>query len=109
MAERRMVRVTTVANPVTARILAAQLGAEGVVWQLRGGGNDGLYPVGPVELLVDADDEATAREVLAEFHDDEIEFHRAGRRSRRGRTAVAALLVAALVAATFGRLLLVLL
>jgi hypothetical protein len=57
-----MVRVTTVANPVTARILAAQLGAEGVVWQLRG--MDDLYPLGPVELLVDEADFEVAREVL---------------------------------------------
>ena len=97
-----MVRVTTVANPVTARILAAQLGAEGIVWQLRGG-NDGIYPFGPVELLVDEDDEAAAREVLAHFHDDEIDFHRSGARARRGRVAIAALLLAALAAATFGR------
>jgi hypothetical protein len=57
-----MVRVTTVANPVTARILAAQLGAEGVVWELRG--VNVLYPVGPVELLVDEDDVDVARDVL---------------------------------------------
>ncbi|HLM64374.1 MAG TPA: hypothetical protein VK306_08765 [Acidimicrobiales bacterium] len=54
--------MTTVANPLTARILAAQLGAEGVVWQLRGA--DDLYPVGPVELLVDETDLEVAREVL---------------------------------------------
>ena len=100
-----MVRVTTVANPVTARILAAQLGAEGIVWQLRGGA-DGPYPVGPIELLVGEDDEVVAREVLAQFTDDEIEFHRSGARSRRWRVAVATLLLAALAAATFGRVLL---
>lgn len=54
----------TVADPVTARILAAQLGAEGVVWEIRG--NVGSpYPVGPVELLVDRDSLDLARELLA--------------------------------------------
>ena len=55
----------TVADPVTARILAAHLGAEGVVWEIRG--NVGSpYPVGPVELLVDRDSLELARQLLAE-------------------------------------------
>src|SRR4029453_15129406 len=59
-----MVSLTTVANPVAARILAAHLGAEGIVWQLRGD-VDGPYPVGPVEGLVPADDLEVARAVGA--------------------------------------------
>jgi len=64
-----MVLLTTVANPVTARILAAHLGAEGVVWQLRGN-VDGPYPVGPVELWVDEGDVDLARLLVAGEHDD---------------------------------------
>jgi hypothetical protein len=60
-----MVPLTTAANPFAARILAAHLGAEGIVWELRGN-VDGPYPVGPVEVLVAADDLAVAREVVTE-------------------------------------------
>jgi len=60
-----MVPLTTAANPFAARILAAHLGAEGIVWQLRGN-VDGPYPVGPVDVLVSVDDLALAREVVTE-------------------------------------------
>jgi Putative prokaryotic signal transducing protein len=60
-----MVSLTTVANPVAARILAAHLGAEGIVWELRGN-VDGPYPLGPVEVLVAADDLEMARQVVVE-------------------------------------------
>ena len=60
-----MVPLTTAANPFAARVLAAHLGAEGIVWELRGN-VDGPYPVGPVEVLVAADDLAVAREVVSE-------------------------------------------
>jgi len=60
-----MVPLTTAANPFAARVLAAHLGAEGIVWQLRGN-VDGPYPVGPVEVLVAEDDLALAREVVTE-------------------------------------------
>ncbi len=60
-----MVPLTTAANPFAARILAAHLGAEGIVWELRGN-VDGPYPVGPVEVLVAEDDLAFAREVVTE-------------------------------------------
>jgi hypothetical protein len=59
-----MVPLTTAANPLAARILAAHLGAEGIVWQLRGN-VDGPYPVGPVEVLVPADDLEVARALVA--------------------------------------------
>jgi Putative prokaryotic signal transducing protein len=75
-----MVPLTTAANPLAARILAAHLGAEGIVWQLRGC-VDGPYPVGPVEVLVPADDLEVARAVVASADpnpltviDDEPEF-----------------------------------
>ena len=104
MADGRMVRVTTVTNPMTARILAAQLGAEGIVWQLRGGGTDSLYPFGPVELLVDEDDVEVARELLADATSDEVEWRSSGRRAQRRLWAIAALLLAVLAVATFGRI-----
>ena len=64
-----MVPLTTAANPLAARILAAHLGAEGIVWQLRGN-VDGPYPVGPVEVLVPADDLELARAVVASADSD---------------------------------------
>lgn len=60
-----MVPLTTAANPFAARVLAAHLGAEGIVWELRGN-VDGPYPVGPVEVLVAQDDLDFAREVVTE-------------------------------------------
>ena len=66
-----MVPLTTAANPLAARILAAHLGAEGIVWQLRGN-VDGPYPVGPVEVLVPADDLELARAVVASADADAV-------------------------------------
>ncbi len=66
-----MVPLTTAANPLAARILAAHLGAEGIVWQLRGN-VDGPYPVGPVEVLVPADDLELARAVVANADSDPV-------------------------------------
>jgi hypothetical protein len=66
-----MVPLTTAANPLAARILAAHLGAEGIVWQLRGN-VDGPYPVGPVEVLVPADDLELARAVVASADIDPV-------------------------------------
>ena len=60
-----MVPLTTAASPFAARVLAAHLGAEGIVWELRGN-VDGPYPLGPVEVLVAEGDLAVAREVVAE-------------------------------------------
>lgn len=60
-----MVTLTTAANPFAARILAAHLGAEGIVWELRGN-VDGPYPVGPVEILVAESDLEVAREIVTE-------------------------------------------
>jgi hypothetical protein len=59
----RMVVLTTVADSLTARILAAHLGAEGLVWQLRGN-VDGPYPIGPVEVLVEEDHVELARQLV---------------------------------------------
>ena len=63
MAELRMVRLVTVGDGFEAKLLAARLGSEGVVWQLRGG-VDGPYPMGPVDVLVEAERLEEARELL---------------------------------------------
>lgn len=63
MAAVRMVLLATLSDGFEAKCLAARLGAEGVLWQLRGG-VDGVYPLGTVDLLVDADDLDVALEVL---------------------------------------------
>lgn len=64
-----MVRLFTASNPMEARIIAARLGSEGIVWQLQGS-VDGPYPLGPVEVLVSADGYEAARDLLLS---DEVE------------------------------------
>ncbi|HEX5366663.1 MAG TPA: hypothetical protein VFW63_08375 [Acidimicrobiales bacterium] len=59
-----MVPLTTAATGFEARVIAAHLGAEGIVWELRGN-VDGPYPVGPVVVMVAEAELATAREVVA--------------------------------------------
>ena len=58
-----MVRLMTAANAMQARIIAARLGSEGIVWEFRGS-VDGPLALGPVEVLVDAEGLATAKEML---------------------------------------------
>jgi len=64
MASVHMVHLATLGDGFEAKCLAARLGSEGVLWELRGS-VDGVYPIGVVELLVDADDLDVARGVLA--------------------------------------------
>jgi len=59
----RMVRLATVASSFHARVIAARLGVEGMVIELRGN-VDGIYPIGDVHVFVDEDDLAAARELL---------------------------------------------
>ena len=63
MQQTRMVRLTTVGNSFHARVIAARLGSEGIVTDLRGN-VDGLYPVGAVYVYVDEEDLAEAQEIL---------------------------------------------
>jgi hypothetical protein len=63
MAAVRMVRLLSTLDQFEARVLAARLGAEGVLWEMRGG-HDGPYPMGPVHLYVDAEDLSRAQELL---------------------------------------------
>src|SRR3954451_25216534 len=58
-----MVRLMTAANAMEARIIAARLGSEGIVWQFRGS-VDGPLASGPVEVLVDEDGFDVAKELL---------------------------------------------
>ena len=59
----RMVRLTTVGTSFHARVIAARLGSEGIVTDLRGN-VDGFYPVGDVHVYVDQEELAEAREIL---------------------------------------------
>ena len=63
MQQTRMVRLTTVSSSFHARVIAARLGSEGIVTDLRGN-VDGLYPVGDVHVYVDQADLAEAQEIL---------------------------------------------
>lgn len=64
-----MVRLMTVQSTFHARVIAARLGAEGIVTELRGN-VDGIYPVGDVHVFVGEDDVAAAQELLLA---DEVE------------------------------------
>jgi hypothetical protein len=59
----RLVPLVWVADPFEAKVLAARLGSEGIVWQLRGN-VDSVYPLGGVEVLVDEADLDDARQLL---------------------------------------------
>ncbi len=63
MQQTRMVRLTTVGTSFHARVIAARLGTEGIVTDLRGN-IDGVYPVGDVHVYVDQEDLAEAKEIL---------------------------------------------
>jgi hypothetical protein len=59
-----MVHLTTAGSLFEGRVVVARLGAEGILAQLRGGG-EGPYPLpGPVEVLVVADRADEARQLL---------------------------------------------
>ena len=69
MQQTRMVRLVTVRTSFHARVIAARLGSDGIVTDLRGN-VDGLYPVGEVHVYVDQEDLAEAQELLLA---DEVE------------------------------------
>src|SRR4051794_14378849 len=74
MAAVRMVHLRTVPNTFHARVIAARLGADGIMAQLRGS-VDGPYPIGDVMVFVDEHDLDAARELLLA---DELEAAYAG-------------------------------
>jgi hypothetical protein len=86
-----MVPVMRVSNGFHARVVAARLGAEGIVTQLRGG-IDTPYPMGDVEVLVDEGDLDVARGLLladeVETVFDEVALAPRARRSRLGPWAI---------------------
>ncbi len=57
-----MVHLVSVDTPFEARVLVARLGAEGIVWELKGA--TGIYPVGRSHVYVDEGDLEMARELL---------------------------------------------
>ncbi len=75
-----MVRLLTTYDVFEAKLLAARLGSEGVLWELRGG-VDNAYPLGPVHVYVDEADLSVAHDVLAPVGDVEPEPLAEGRRS----------------------------
>lgn len=66
----RMVPLCRVSGGFEAQVLAARLGSEGVIVELRGGGMSSMWPGGAVEVLVAEDDLPVARELLLS---DEVE------------------------------------
>jgi hypothetical protein len=64
-----MVTLRTASSGFEAQLLAARLGAEGIVWELRGNVG-GPYPVGPVSVLVPEEQLDDARDLLLA---DEVE------------------------------------
>jgi hypothetical protein len=98
-----MVHLRTVPNSFHAQVIAARLGADGILTQLRGG-VDSVYPVGEVAIFVPEGEFESARELLLA---DEVEsafldsrdLH-TGRIGTR-RTRLAAALVIALLVAVF--------
>ncbi|MCU1486268.1 MAG: hypothetical protein JWN67_3014 [Actinomycetia bacterium] len=109
-----MVPVVRVADGFHARVIAARLGSEGIVTQLRGG-IDSPYPMGAVEVLVGEDDLEDAKALLladevesafADEDDDEPDDEYRVPRRRYGAwvaLVLAGLLVLADVAALAGR------
>ncbi len=93
-----MVRLATVQSGFEAKVLAARLGAEGIVWELRGG-VDGPYPMGPVTVLVQEHDLDVARELLL-VDDIESAFERTAEHSGRPPIFVWLALAAVVVVAT---------
>jgi hypothetical protein len=65
MPDVRMVRLLSTRDAFEAKLIAARLGADGVLCQLRGG-VDGMYPVGVVHVYVEEDAVELARALVAE-------------------------------------------
>jgi len=104
MQQTRMVRLATVSSSFHARVIAARLGSEGIVTDLRGN-IDGLYPVGDVHVYVGQDDLGDAQELLmvdeVESAFDTPEDAAGGRSSRELWIVLGAIL--AIAAVVFAR------
>ena len=88
-----MVRLATVQSGFEAKVMAARLGAEGIVWELRGA-VDGPYPMGPVTVLVEEGELDVARELLLV---DEVEASFDAGRDRAERPPILVWLAVAAV------------
>ena len=114
----RMVRLMTAEDAFGAKVVVAQLGVEGILWELKGG-VDGPYPFGPVQVFVAEADLAQAQAVLASTAPldadrdeqdelDDLEALWSPRRSRRTVLAASAVLgLLGLLAAELVRLLVI--
>ena len=97
-----MVRLATVRTTFHARVIAARLGAEGIVTDLRGN-VDGIYPMGDVHIFVSEEDLPEAQELLLadeveSAFDDEVDLDDSGRTPRELWVfLVAVVLVAAIL------------
>ncbi|HVF75792.1 MAG TPA: hypothetical protein VM938_12140 [Acidimicrobiales bacterium] len=61
-----MVHLTTVPSAFAARVVAARLGADGIMAELRGAALDSVYPLpGHVDVYVSVDDFELARDLLS--------------------------------------------
>jgi hypothetical protein len=65
MPDVHMVRLLSTRDSFEAKLIAARLGSDGVLCQLRGG-VDGMYPVGVVHVYVEEDAVELARALVAE-------------------------------------------
>lgn len=93
-----MVPVAVTRDQFEARVIAARLGSEGIVWELRGNAG-GPYPVGQVAVLVEEGKLEAAREVLGAADGDDADGVRTGTADGPARFWIAVLVLAALVAA----------
>ncbi len=78
-----MVHLLTVRSGFQARVIAARLGSEGIVTELRGG-IGGPYPVGDVAVYVGQSDLDLSRQLLLA---DEVEDAFSGDEASRGLAA----------------------
>ena len=96
-----MVRLATVRTTFHARVIAARLGAEGIITDLRGN-VDGIYPMGDVHVYVSEEDLPEAQELLLadeveSAFDDEVDLDDAGRTPRELWVFLVAVIVLAAV------------
>ena len=98
-----MVHLATLSSSFEAQLVAARLGAEGVLWQLQGPVG-GPLPLSDVSVLVDEKDLLRAREILllddlGDLGDQGVLDHADDRPSERGdrRRGVAVAMVAGVV------------
>ena len=93
-----MVPVAVTRDQFEARVIAARLGSEGIVWELRGNAG-GPYPLGQVQVLVEEASVEAAREVLGSAGAEDAAGDPVAAGDGAGRVWMAVLVIAAMVAA----------